>query len=290
MWKEIELEISKNTNESFAAINHQSVGGGCINQAYKLIGKEKTYFVKLNQPSSVEMFAAEALGLEQMYLTHTIRVPKPICWGMADRHSYIVLEWLDLSSGNQQSWSEMGRKLAMLHKAGNSSRFGWSRNNTIGSTPQINTWCDNWADFFAEHRIGYQLRLANRRGGNFSEANKVIEVVKDILMEINPQPSLLHGDLWSGNAACTIDGEPVILDPATYYGHREADLAMTELFGGFPAAFYRGYHEEWPLAQGYQQRKTLYNLYHILNHFNLFGYGYASQAASMIRQILSSSK
>lgn len=287
MWKEIESAISQNTNESFQVINHKSVAGGCINQAYKLIGKDKNYFVKVNQASEVEMFAAEALGLEQMYSTNSIRVPKPICWGMTNSHSYLVLEWLDLSNGNNDSWLEMGRKLALLHRKGNSNQFGWERNNTIGSTPQINTWCGNWANFFAENRIGYQLRLANRRGGNFPDSNRVIEAVKEILSKRNPQASLVHGDLWSGNAACTSEGEPIIIDPATYYGDRETDIAMTELFGGFPAAFYRGYNAEWKLDQGYQKRKTLYNLYHILNHFNLFGYGYASQAASMIRQILS---
>lgn len=287
MWKEIESEINKNINQSFQVINHQSVAGGCINQAYKLIGKDKTYFVKLNQASSVEMFAAEAMALEQIYSTNTIRVPKPICWGMTSNNSYIVLEWLDLSSGNNQSWLEMGRKLALLHKQGNSNQYGWHRNNTIGSTPQINTWCDDWADFFAEYRIGYQLNLANRRGGNFPNTTKVKEAVRERLKRITPQPSLLHGDLWSGNAGCITTGEPVIIDPATYYGHRETDIAMTELFGGFPAAFYQGYNEKWQLDQGYQQRKTLYNLYHILNHFNLFGYGYVSQAASIIRQILS---
>lgn len=287
MWKEIESEISKNTNTPFTVINHQSVSGGCINQAYKIKGKNKSYFVKLNQPSFVEMFTAEALGLQQIYETNTIRVPQPICYGVAQKNSYIVLEWLDLSRGNNQSWLEMGRQLALLHKNSKSQKFGWDRNNTIGSTPQINTWCDNWADFFADHRIGYQLRLANRRGGNFSDVDKIVTSIREILSRIEPKPCLIHGDLWSGNASCTVDNEPVILDPATYYGDREADIAMTELFGGFPAAFYQGYNQQWQLDSGYQQRKTIYNLYHILNHFNLFGSGYASQAKSMIRQILS---
>jgi fructosamine-3-kinase len=287
MWAEIAREISQHTGNKFEFSNYRSVGGGCINQAYQLSGNGSTYFVKLNQASEVEMFAAEARGLEQMFATKTIRVPKPICWGVAGHRSYLVLEWLELGRANTQSWEEMGRELARLHKTGSNARFGWERNNTIGSTPQINPWCDRWADFFAEHRIGYQLRLANRRGGNFPEPDRVVETVRQQLADVNPQPSLVHGDLWSGNAACTRDGEPVIIDPATYYGDREVDLAMTELFGGFPAAFYRGYNQEWQLDEGYQQRKTLYNLYHLLNHFNLFGSGYASQAAGTIRQILS---
>ena len=286
MWAEITREISQNTGSEFELTDYHLVGGGCINQTYRISGNGSAYFVKLNQASAVEMFASEARGLEQMFATKTIRVPKPICWGIAGNNSYLVLEWLELGPTKTRSWQEMGCKLAKLHRAGGTEQFGWERNNTIGSTPQINLWCDNWADFFAQHRIGYQLRLANRRGGNFPEPGKVVEAVRQQLADLNPQASLVHGDLWSGNAGCTSDGEPVIVDPATYYGHREVDLAMTELFGGFPAAFYGGYNQEWQLDEGYQQRKTLYNLYHILNHFNLFGYGYASQAASTIRQIL----
>ncbi|MBR8826904.1 MAG: fructosamine kinase family protein [Gomphosphaeria aponina SAG 52.96 = DSM 107014] len=286
MWTEIAAEISKTTETKFQVENHRSVSGGCINQGYQLTGNGKTYFVKINHPSQVEMFAAEALGLKQMLATQTILVPGPLCWGMTDKHSYLVLEWMEFGRGNTQSWEEMGRKLAAMHKAGGASQFGWERNNTIGSTPQLNPWTSNWADFFAEYRIGYQLQLAKGRGGSFPATERVVGTVRQILAQINPQPSLVHGDLWSGNAAVTVAGEPVILDPATYYGDREVDLAMTELFGGFPAAFYHGYNEVWSLAEGYQQRKTLYNLYHILNHFNLFGGGYGSQAARMIEQIM----
>jgi fructosamine-3-kinase len=285
MWQEITEEIIKATGKSFTLENTRSVSGGCINQGYKLSGNGSHYFVKLNQASQVEMFAAEALGLKQMYATQTITVPKPICWGVAGKSGYIVLEWLDLGGSNSQAWTEMGRQLAAMHKTGISDRFGWDINNTIGSTPQINTWTDNWADFFAEHRIGYQLKLAKRRGGSFPDPTRVVETVREILASREPQPSLVHGDLWSGNAAITTTGEPVILDPATYYGDREVDLAMSELFGGFPAAFYRGYNQVWKLDAGYQERKTLYNLYHILNHFNLFGGGYGSQANRMIQQI-----
>lgn len=286
MWTQIAEHISQATATNFAIDNRRSVSGGCINQGYALSGSGTTYFVKVNQASQVEMFAAEALGLKQILATQAIRAPQPICWGMADRASYLVLEWLEFGQGTAQSWEEMGRKLAAMHQAGSSTRFGWERNNTIGSTPQINTWTDRWADFFAERRIGYQLRLAGRRGGNFPDEEQIVGVVREALAESYPQPSLVHGDLWSGNAAVTAAGEPVILDPAVYYGDREVDIAMTELFGGFPAAFYRGYNHAFPLDEGYQQRKTIYNLYHILNHFNLFGGGYSSQANQMIQEIL----
>ena len=287
MWTEIARAITQKTGQDFAIANTRSVGGGCINQGYKIDGNNAEYFVKLNDASQVEMFAAEALGLKQMYATQTITVPQPICWGTADSSSYIVLEWLDLGRGNSQSWGSMGRQLAQMHREGTRDRFGWSPNNTIGSTPQINDWMDNWADFFAEQRIGYQLKLAKRRGGSFPDTSKVVDAVRSRLADRQPQASLLHGDLWSGNAAITTDGAPVILDPATYYGDREADLAMTELFGGFPTAFYNGYNEAWQLDSGYQQRKKIYNLYHVLNHFNIFGGGYASQAQRTLDGILS---
>jgi fructosamine-3-kinase len=287
MWTQIARAITEATGEEFAIADTRSVSGGCINQGYKISSNNTEYFVKLNDVSQVEMFAAEVLGLKEMYATQTITVPQPICWGTAENSSYIVLQWLDLVRGNNSSWRVMGRQLAAMHREGKSDRFGWSRNNTIGSTPQVNTWMDNWADFFAEQRIGYQLKLAKRRGGNFPDLSKVVDAVRNKLADRQPQASLLHGDLWSGNAAIATDGAPVILDPATYYGDREADLAMTELFGGFPTAFYNGYNQTWQLDSGYQQRKSIYNLYHILNHFNIFGGGYANQAQRTIDSILS---
>lgn len=287
MWTQIAEHISQTTEKTFQVEKQRSVSGGCINQGYCLIGKTIRYFVKINHASQAEMFTAEALGLKQMAETQTIRVPTPICWGMTERSSYIVLEWLEFGRSSNQSWQEMGRNLAKMHAHRGQGKFGWERNNTIGSTPQINTWTENWADFFAEDRIGFQLQLARRKGGSFGESSQIIDKVRNLLTEIQPQPSLVHGDLWSGNAAVTEDGEPVILDPAAYYGDREVDIAMTELFGGFPAAFYRGYNEAFPLDEGYKKRKTIYNLYHILNHFNLFGGGYGSQANFMIQEILS---
>jgi fructosamine-3-kinase len=287
MWTEIAQAISRETEQEFAIANTKSVSGGCINQGYRVSSKDRIYFVKLNDVSKVDMFAAEALGLKQIYATKTITVPQAICWGTAANSSYLVLQWLDLGGGSNQSWTEMGRQLAAMHRVKTSKDFGWSRNNTIGSTPQINTWMDNWADFFAEQRIRYQLKLAKRRGGNFPEQNRVVDAVRNKLAERQPQASLVHGDLWSGNAAVSSDGAPIILDPATYYGDRETDLAMTELFGGFPTAFYHGYNEAWSLDSGYGQRKSIYNLYHVLNHFNLFGGGYANQAQTIIQRLIS---
>ncbi|OKH17083.1 fructosamine kinase family protein [[Limnothrix rosea] IAM M-220] len=285
-WQDIASHITAVTGHKFELETQGSVGGGCINEGYKITGLGQQYFVKLNRPNQSEMFAAEALGLQQMKATDSILVPQPICWGETQSNSYIVLEWLELGSGGASAWQEMGRKLAAMHRAGGSEQFGWDRNNTIGSTPQINTWCDDWAEFWAETRIGYQLRLANRRGGGFPDAKLVMARIRDILQDVMPQPALVHGDLWSGNAAIAADGTPVIFDPAAYYGDREVDIAMTELFGGFPPSFYQGYNEVWPLDAGYGDRKDLYNLYHVLNHFNLFGGGYGSQAKRIIQRLM----
>jgi len=286
MWTEIAQAISQATGKEFAIADTQSVSGGCINQGYKISSSDAVYFVKINAASQEEMFAAEALGVKQMSATQTITVPQPVCWGTAGNSSYIVLQWLDLARGDDHSWTAMGHQLAALHHEGTNENFGWSQNNTIGSTPQINTWMSNWADFFAQQRIGYQLKLAQRRGGSFPELNLVVDAVRDKLVDRKPQPSLVHGDLWSGNAAIAADGSPVIFDPATYYGDRETDIAMTELFGGFSSAFYRGYNEAWQLDDGYQQRKNVYNLYHVLNHFNLFGGSYGNQARRIIEKII----
>ena len=315
MWDKIAGHISETTGETFSLDNRHSVSGGCINQGYSISSSSRAYFAKINQASQIAMFEAEALGLQQMRATQTIRVPEPICWGTEGNSAYIVLEWLDLGSrGGQRAWEEMGRKLAAMHKytppnppllrggeepnstllrggeEPNSTLlrgvFGWDINNTIGSTVQINNWTVNWAEFWAERRIGYQLKLARRRGGHFPQGERLLEVIPELLAGHEPQPSLVHGDLWGGNAGVTSAGEPVIFDPAAYFGDREVDMGMTELFGGFPAEFYRGYNQVWPLDLGYEKRKTLYNLYHILNHFNLFGGSYASQANQMINRIL----
>jgi fructosamine-3-kinase len=184
----------------------------------------------------------------------------------------------------------LGRNLARMHRV-TGSRFGWHRDNTIGATPQVNTASEDWIAFWREQRLGFQLNLAAAKGhGGRLIANgmRLMERLPAFFPGGRPQPSLLHGDLWSGNAARTAEGEPVIFDPAVYYGDREADLAMTELFGGFPRPFYEAYAAEYPLDPGYAARKPLYNLYHVLNHLNLFGGGYGAQALRLMEQLLAS--
>ncbi len=287
--QDIESAISAATGEVFVIDTQSHVGGGDINTAMKLSGVgHKDYFLKLNSASLLDMFEAEAAGLADMAAAGAVRVPEPVCTGVTDSQAFIVIEYLEM--GGRGSMSEFAEQLAQMHRhTYNQAQYGWHRDNTIGSTPQINDWMDNWIDFWSEHRLGYQLELASRRGIASSAINKgerLRERLSDFFTGYQPEASLLHGDLWSGNYGFVRSGEPVIYDPATYYGDREADLAMTELFGGFGGEFYAAYKASWPLDEGYAVRKTLYNAYHILNHFNMFGGGYGSQAESMMARCL----
>jgi len=293
-WSKIERNISASIGKSFQIKKQSGVVGGDINQAYQISGliddndTQVSFFIKLNQKSLLDMLEAEAAGLQEIEQSHTIQVPKVICSGTAENQSYLVLDNLSFAGGHSHSAEQLGQQLAAMHKQ-TAPEFGWSRNNTIGSTQQINTQTESWIDFWRECRLGYQLRLAKQKGCAESlllKGEKLLSNLDDFFADYKPAPSLLHGDLWSGNYAYLKNGEPVIFDPAVYYGDREADIAMTELFGGFPTEFYSAYNKAWPLDQGYQQRKTLYNLYHILNHYNLFGGGYAMQAENMTDQLL----
>lgn len=286
MWTQIASQITQVTGQPFEGKERRSVSGGCINQAAAFSDGLRTFFVKFNDAVNVAMFEAEAMGLNEIDKTRTICVPRPVCWGTESGSSYLVLEWLELGPSNAQAWEAMGKQLAAMHRVTSNHGFGWHQQNTIGATPQVNSWKSDWAEFFSEHRIGYQLNLAKRRGGHFPQ-QALLAAIPRLLAHHQPQPSLVHGDLWSGNAAVTQLEEPVLLDPAVYFGDREVDLAMTELFGGFPPIFYQAYDRAFPLEPGYERRKTLYNLYHILNHFNLFGGSYLAQSNQMIKQILS---
>ncbi len=285
MWQTIAEDITRATGESFTVRDRRGIGGGSINQAYQITDGDRSYFLKLNQAVRFAMFEAEALGLKEIADSNTIRVPRPLCWGTAGGSAYIVMEYLPLEGGGKPAWYQMGQDLAAMHRVTSDRGFGWQQDNTIGETPQKNPWTADWITFYAEHRLGYQFQLAQRRG-QFSRQDELLAVLPSLLSGHEPEPSLVHGDLWSGNAAVSSAGTPVILDPATYYGDREVDIAMTELFGRFPKAFYEGYDASYPLEAGYETRKTLYNLYHVLNHFNMFGGGYGSQANVMIDRLL----
>jgi fructosamine-3-kinase len=286
VWDQIVQTITDLTGQPFQLERSWGVGGGSINQCYGIRDRARQYFVKFNQPNQLSMFEVEALGLKDLAASATLRIPKVLATGLTDRQSYLILEWLELGSGQPHHWQQLGQKLAQHHRCSIGPAFGWQQQNTIGSTPQPNPWTQTWLEFWQQHRLGFQSQLAQRRGGQFPKQRELLAALPQLLDGYHPQPSLVHGDLWGGNAGFTVTGEPVIFDPAVYYGDREVDVAMTELFGGFPAAFYQGYQQEFPLEAGYQQRKILYNLYHILNHFNLFGGSYWAQANRMIDQIL----
>ncbi len=288
-WQAIAREITGATGEAFSVRNRHSVGGGCINSTFTISDHSRRFFVKLNKASRIEMFHAEAEGLREICDTQTVRAPQPVCAGSAEGSAFLVLEYLDLGGANVDN-EKLGRQLAAMHR-NTRPQYGWHRDNTIGSTPQINTpQGKDWLEFWRHQRLGFQLTLAARNGytGRLQErGERLVSELGRFFEGYSPPASLIHGDLWSGNYAADKNGSPIIFDPAVYYGDREADLAMTELFGGFGPRFYAAYKEAYPVDSGYNRRKTLYNLYHILNHVNLFGGGYLSQADHMIDLLLS---
>lgn len=293
-WKKIADSISGATASRFCIAHASPISGGYTNLAWHLEGRAESghkpayvhYFVKLNSADKAEMFAAESVGLAALAATRTLRVPRVICCGVADQHAFLVLEHFDLCRHGSNEL--LGAQLAALHRV-QAVQFGWDQDNTLALTPQRNTWSPDWLSFWRELRLGFQLELAAHNGylGKVQElGRKVMDALPDLFAGYYPAASLLHGDLWGGNYAFLADGTPIIFDPAPYFGDREADIAMTELFGGFDSEFYAAYHAAYPLDAGYEHRKTLYNLYHILNHCNLVGSSYLSKAEGMMLSLL----
>jgi fructosamine-3-kinase len=280
--------ISRATGAPFRIGRASHIGGGCIHESLALEDPGGArYFAKLNEARFAPSFEAEADGLAALAAAG-MRVPRPIARGTAEGQAFLVLEFLDLGEASGAAFRDLGRRLARLHSE-RGPHFGWSRDNFIGLTPQPNSACESWAEFWRTRRLAPQLESAraNGHGGRLQLLGaSVLDAVPRLLAGHDPAPALLHGDLWRGNAACLRDGTPVVFDPAVYYGDPEADLAMTELFGGFPEGFYAGYRELRPIAAGYPTRRALYNLYHVLNHLNLFGAGYRAQAERMMAQLL----
>ncbi|GAA0167611.1 kinase [Lithospermum erythrorhizon] len=265
------------------------VGGGCVNLATRYDTDAGSFFVKTNRSIGPSMFQGEAIGLNAMYETKSIRVPKPFKVGsLPTGGSFIIMEFIEYgaSRGNQYV---LGMKLAEMHKSAKSEKgFGFYVDNTIGSTPQVNTWTPDWIEFYAEHRLGYQLKLAREQFGDstiYERGQRLVKNIKPIFEGAVIEPCLLHGDLWSGNISCDKNGEPVILDPACYYGHNEAEFGMSWC-AGFGESFYKAYFEVMPMQPGFEKRRDLYMLYHYLNHYNLFGSGYRSSAMSIIDDYL----
>ncbi|MCB1896839.1 MAG: fructosamine kinase family protein [Zoogloeaceae bacterium] len=257
-------------------------GSGCVN------GQDRKLFAKLMPAVDGARLDAEVDGLAAIAATGTIRTPAVIVRGEVGGVAWLVLEWLDLHPiADDATAVRAAEALAAMHRV-EGERFGWRRDNFIGATPQANAESDNWSRFFALERLRPQFERAaanGHRGDLQKDGQRVVERLPALFLDQRPRPSLLHGDLWHGNIGALADGAPVIFDPACYHGDREADIAMSELFGGLPHAFYAGYRRQLPLSADYETRKQLYNLYHILNHLNLFGRGYLSQACRMASQL-----
>lgn len=264
----------------------RDLSGGDINRAALIGDSKRSWFVKFHEHAANDMFEAESDALREIAKLGCIRVPHPIATGKCDQADWLVMEYLELSGNGPES--QLGEQLAAMH-AISFPHYGWHRNNYIGTTPQDNTPAESWPVFWRERRISPQLEIArsNGFGGRLlSDGERLLASMEHLLDGHQPQASLLHGDLWAGNKSCTSNGQAVIYDPASYYGDRETDIAMTELFGGFSADFYRSYEAILPLPDGYQQRRDLYNLYHVLNHLNLFGHAYLSRCENMISSLL----
>ncbi len=287
----IEAAIRSATGNAFRLEHTTPISGGFSGQTLSVANTDGSarYFVKLAGVAEIDRFDAEIDGLQALAADSSFRIPAVVAHGTAAEHAFLVLEHLDLRPlASPDDGQRFATALARLHGK-HAERYGWHRANYIGPNPQDNTWHDNWPSFFAHRRIQPQLDLAARQSENHELVQlgaRLIDRIAALLLDYRPRPALLHGDLWHGNAAMLADGTPALFDPACHYGDRESELAMCELFGGFPLAFHAHYRQYSPLSPDYEQRKPLYQLYHILNHLNLFGRGYLGQALRFTKQVL----
>lgn len=282
--------------ENLRIVSKRPVHGGDINESYCLsLSDGSAVFMKCNAIKNLSFFEAEAKGLEALRQTETIGVPKALALGTdkAQRISFLLMEYLERAAKLTGYWEMFGRELAAMHRADCSEfteakqgrPFGFTHDNYIGASPQINTPKENWITFFRECRLLPQIKMAERYLDSKmrKQFTKLMDHLDSYLVE--PKfPSLIHGDLWSGNSVCGPNGKAWILDPAVYVGHYEAELAMTELFGGNPQSFYDAYHEVTPIDSGYHDRRDLYNLYHMVNHLNLFGGTYLGSVQRILNR------
>ena len=273
---------------SVAITQTDRLSGGDINKAYGLtLNTGDKIFMKANAKSNAAFFTAEAAGLSAIASTKAISTPKIICTGTDDGedvgYSFLLLEFIKSSGKISTYWETFAQELAAMHKADVGKEFGFSQDNFIGARPQQNTLASSWISFFRDQRLAPQFKAADSyfTPADREKITKLLDNLDRFLIEPE-QPSLLHGDLWSGNVMCGSDGKAMLIDPACYVGHREADLAMTELFGGFSPDFYDSYFACAKMEAGYQDRKDIYNLYHLLNHLNLFGRGYLSSVLRIL--------
>jgi len=302
MWHSIEQAISEATGKPFHISDKQAISTGgasassynslldntdpSLNLSFKVSDGQQSYFLKINNKSCLENFQAEAYSLKQLNTLANIASPTVTTIGTSLDKSFLVLDYIDFSKAKPMLWHQLGQQLAQMHYENRHGQFGWQHDNFIGSTIQPNHWSSNWTTFFSDQRIAWQLQLLSERSIMLGNIEHITQVCHDALLHHNVSPSLVHGDLWQGNTGFTGE-QAMIFDPACYYGDREVDIAMTELFGHFPDDFYHGYQAEYPLDSGYGQRKLVYNFYHILNHANIFGGIYIDQAKAALSRIMS---
>jgi protein-ribulosamine 3-kinase len=287
-WRAVAASLAQTLAASVAAEPAARVHGGCINESFRWESSRGPCFVKIAPATQRVALEAEAEGLAELASARAVRIPKVHGCGATSAIAFLALEWIELGSSTSRAEALLGEQLAAQHRI-TAAEFGFSRDNTIGSTWQLNRTCTDWVEFFRERRLRPQLDLARRNGYSGALQKRglmLLDLMGTYFATHRPVASLLHGDLWGGNWGVDAGGAPVIFDPAVYYGDREADLAMTSLFGGFGSAFYTAYHSAWPLDPAAGSRRGLYNLYHVLNHANLFGGAYAGQALSMIDRLL----
>jgi len=285
-WNALAAEVAAQRRIAARDIRATPVGGGDINRAFRLQIAGHGFFVKLNRAALLPMFEAERAGLEAIAASGAIRVPGVVSTGCRSGFAYIVMEFIELCG--RPDALRLATALAAMHRHYH-ARFGFARDNSIGSTPQPNGFMDDWIEFWRKRRLEFQLQLAAANGldsGVIDAGYRLAADLEPLFDGYRPRASLLHGDLWSGNQGADADGNPVIYDPACYYGDHEADLAMMELFGSPGPRFFARYRDRLPIDAGYARRRDLYNLYHVLNHANLFGGGYAAQAGRMIDALL----
>lgn len=288
IWPDIERALRQSMGESLRLGPAQAVGGASMDRAFRVTAGDRPLFIKVGRPERAADFAAEAAGLTELGQAHSLRVPGVLAHGRTGPAAFLVIEHLALRPLDANAVTALGEGLAELHGIV-APHFGWERDNTIGTTPQRNARTGQWLEFWRENRLGHQLELAAQRGNRplARAGDQLLAKLPGLLAGHRPEASLLHGDLWGGNAAMDDSGRPVIFDPAVYYGDRETDLAMTELFGGFSPLFFEAYHGAWPLDPGYREvRRDLYQLYHLLNHDALFGGHYAAESQRVIERLL----
>ncbi|UAB68723.1 fructosamine kinase family protein [Vibrio sp. SCSIO 43132] len=287
MWQSISQQLSEVLVFEYKIKEKVRISGGDISQSYMISDGEQRYFVKTNDRSFLPRFELEAEGLQSLTQTDSLFLPEVVHVGHCKDHAFLILNYIPCKplEGAKASY-RFGLQLAKHHNWGDQKEFGFDSDNYIGATLQPNSWHKNWARFFSEQRIGWQLQLMKEKGVEFGNSDLIVSAVYDRLSHHHPRPSLLHGDLWSGNVANTPVG-PMVYDPAPYWGDAECDIAMTELFGGFMIDFYQGYESLRPLSESYSSRRDVYNLYHILNHCNLFGGHYLDDAQTIVDSLLS---